>query len=146
MPVIRTLLLPIRHLMVLALVLGAALPTVVTTGVCRAARGSEVRPCCQCQMMSSMMMAAMPGRAHRGCPAAAFPHQKPLTCTVVNARQLCVTAPTGMEQHPDSLALIQQATVSNIILNSAPPPISRFHPGNAGFSLPTLRRKCTLII
>ncbi len=146
MPVIRTLLLPIRHLMVLALVLGAALPTVVTTGVCRAARGREVRTCCHCHMMSSMMMAAMPGGAHRGCPATAIPHQKPLTCTVINTRQLCVTAPIGIAQHTAPLALIQQATVSNIILNSAPPPISRFHPVNDGFSLPPLRSKCVLLI
>ena len=146
MPVIRTLLLPIRHLMVLAVALGVALPTVVTTGVCRVARGREVRACCHCQMMSSMMMAAMPGRAHRGCPAAAIPHQTPLTCTVVNVRQLSATAPNGIAQHSAPLALIQQATVSNTILHSAPPPISQFHPGNAGFSLPPLRSKCVLLI
>ena len=144
---IRILLWPIRQLMVWALVFGVAFPTVVTTGVCRAARESNVRKCCACAMMKSMMMAARPGGAHRICPATADQHPKPSTCTVVQTPKSAVagasTDTTPYLVHP---ALAWSSAVRTMVLNAGPPQYHRFNSGVAGFALAPLRGKCVLII
>ena len=144
---IRILPWPIRQLMVWALVFGVAFPTVVTTGVCRAARESNVRKCCGCAMMKSMMMVARPGGAHRICPATADQHPKPYTCTVVETPKPAVAgASTDITPYLFHPALARSSAVSTMVLNSGRSQYHRFNSGIAGFALAPLRSKCVLII
>ncbi len=143
----RTSFLPVRGLMVLALVLGVAFPTVVTTAACRAARRSAIPACCRCGMMSGRMMMAMGSGL---CPARAGNHGKNrprATCTVVHGRELTpATAGTPVTPCPVQLDHVRQPPLMAMILHFTTSHCHGTNPDGGGFGLSPLRGKCVLII